>query len=259
MSGSASVTNTFQARSGSIPLANLDTNFTDITGYLNDPTNRNNYATDTGTTDTILISFTPPVTGYTAGLSISWKSINGNSGGAMVVNANSVGAKALLNPDQSVPQAGQFIVGGVYDAVYDGTQFILQTGYAVPATKAQVQTATSAITFVSPAQAQNHPGVSKAWASFNGSATGTTTISGNGYNISTITRTGTGSYTVVFATPFANTLYGGIVCGNQGVNGLSGGLSPSRGTGTCFFTVTSGSNNAAADAALVMFMVYGTQ
>ena len=37
----------------------LDSNFATVAAYINDPTNRNNYAVDSGSTNTIALSFVP--------------------------------------------------------------------------------------------------------------------------------------------------------------------------------------------------------
>lgn len=202
MSGTAGVSTQFAAATSATG-AQLDGNFSTIVAYINDPTNRNNYVADSGTTNTIALTFSPPVAGgYTAGLEITFKAALGNSG-AVVVNANSLGNKSLVNHDGSALLAGQILQGATYKAVYDGTQFIFLSGMA-PASQAQQETATSVATFVSPGRQQFHPSAPKAWVSFSG--TGTPAILAS-YNVSSITDNGTGNWTINFLNPLSSANY----------------------------------------------------
>jgi hypothetical protein len=85
----ASVPNTFASAVTATGLQ-LDTNYNTIVAYLNEPLNRNNYAADSGNTNTIVLTFSPAVSAYSAGLEITFKAANTNSGAA-VINANSLG------------------------------------------------------------------------------------------------------------------------------------------------------------------------
>lgn len=254
MSGTASVTNTFAAQTGNIPLAQLDTNYSDLVTYLNDPTNRTNYAGDTGTTNTIALAYTPAVAGYTTGLTITWKQLITNSG-AVKINCNTVGAKDLVNPDGSAIQAGQLAAGGIYDGAYDGTRFICLTGFAVPATSAQVQTGTSAITFVSPSTAHSSKSAAKAWATWIGTSTGTITAL-ESYNVASIVRMGTGTYSITFSTAFANTTWAGIT--GVGGSGVVGARFDGRST-TGGLMLTLQAFNVAIDSQIASFSIFGTQ
>ena len=75
-------------------------------------------------------------------------------------------------------------------------QRLAAIGY-LTATQAEMETATSTATYVTPGRTQNHPGVAKAWISFNGE--GTVAIQGQ-YNIEDLTDNGTGDYTVTITT-----------------------------------------------------------
>lgn len=204
MSGALSVPNTF-ASAVTATGAQLDANYGTITAYINDPTNRNNYAADTGSTNTVAIAFVPAVVGgYTGGLELTWKWAFTNTG-PVVVNANVLGNITLVNPDGSNLQPGQGIAGSIGKGVYDGTRAIFLSPPS-PATQAAMQTATASATFVTPAQMANSPGVAKVWAQFSGTATGTV-IAGASYNVSQIVRNGTGTYAVTFSTPLRSASY----------------------------------------------------
>jgi hypothetical protein len=209
MSGTASVPNSF-ANAVTATGAQLDANYNTLVAYINDPTNRNNYVTDSGgATNTVVLSFAPAVVGgYTSGLELTWKWGATNTG-AVVMNANGLGNANLVNPDGSALAAGQGSAGSIGKAVYDGTRFIFISSGATPATAAQVSAAVTLVPYVSPGRMQNHPGVSKAWAYFNGTATGTVTALAS-YNIASIVRGGTGTYSIVFSTAMASTAWAAL-------------------------------------------------
>lgn len=255
MSGVLSIPNTFQNAVTATGLQ-LDQDFNTITAYANDPTNRNNFATDIGNTNTIALSFSPPVVGgYTTGLDIMWKQAITNSG-AMVVNANTLGNVSLVNVDGSAMLGGQLPAGTVGHGAYDGTRVINLTP-PYPATKAQMQTATASASFISPAQAVNHPGVSKAWVAFNGTTTGTQTVGTNGFNVTSIIRTGTGSYSITFTNPLGVFPYPITGTGNYNANVYLNNAVASN-TATANVIVAAANTGTPADATYVTFITFGT-
>ena len=72
------------------------------------------------------------------------------------------------------------------------------------ASQAQMEAATATNVPVTPGVAKYHPGVAKAWVTFNG--TGTPSI-GASHNVSSITDNGVGDYTINFTTAFSSTNY----------------------------------------------------
>lgn len=76
-------------------------------------------------------------------------------------------------------------------------------GSTTAATQAQMETATSTTVFVTPGRTQYHPGVAKAWVTFVGSSGSILASS----NVASITRNGTGDYTVTFTTAFSSANY----------------------------------------------------
>lgn len=205
MSGTASVPNTF-ASAVTATGQQLDSNFSTLVAYINNPTNRNNYAVDTGGTNTIALSFSPAVAGFTGGLELTFKAANTNSGGVVLI-PNSIGTRTVVNSDGSALSAGQITAGMVYKTIDDGTRAVF-IGPSIPATQAQVVAATVGGVFITPAVAKYHPGVAKASAWWNGTATGT--ITGSEREISgftAISRAGVGTWSFALSAPFATTRY----------------------------------------------------
>lgn len=83
---------------------------------------------------------------------------------------------------------------------------------AVPAaaSAAEQEAGTEAATYVAPATAHRHPSACKAWVRFNASGT-----VGASYNITSITDSGVGNWTVNIATDFSSANYSGVVTGGQ--------------------------------------------
>ena len=74
------------------------------------------------------------------------------------------------------------------------------------ATQAQMETATSTTTFVSPGRTQYHPGVAKAWGNWNNAGTIAASL-----NLSSVTDTGAGNHTANFTTAFTSGSYAAAV------------------------------------------------
>ncbi len=180
MSGTASVPNSF-ANAVTATGQQLDSNFSTIVAYINDPTNRNNYAVDSGGTNTIAIAFVPAIAGFTGGLELTFKAANTNSGGVVMI-PNGVGTRTVVNADGTSLVAGQIRAGNVYKTVDDGTRAV----------------------FIGP----NIMGQANAAAWWNGTATGTITGSERSITgISEIARTGAGTWSFSLSAPFSNTRY----------------------------------------------------
>jgi len=127
MSGSSQFTptNTFASQTGQILLSTLDTNFSQIATFLNNPNNYNNYLVDSGSTNAYVVTFpTGIVPTLTAGLLINMKVANGNSG-ASTLNVNALGAKNILKNGSTPLASGDLVANATVFLVYDGTQFQL--------------------------------------------------------------------------------------------------------------------------------------
>ena len=180
MSGTLSVPNSF-ANAVTATGQQLDSNFTTAAAYINDPTNRNNYAVDSGGTNTIALSFSPAIGGFTGGLELTFKAANTNSGGVVLI-PNSIGTRTVVNADGTSLRAGQIRSGNVYKTVDDGTRAV----------------------FIGP----NIMGEAKALAWWNGTATGTITGSEreiSGFNA--VSHGGVGTWSFSLSAPFSNTRY----------------------------------------------------
>ena len=246
----ASVPNTFASAVTATGLQ-LDTNYNTIVAYLNEPLNRNNYAADSGNTNTIVLTFSPAVSAYSAGLEITFKAANTNSGAA-VINANSLGNKSFVQPGGGALAAGQIEAAGIYKAAYDGTNFVYIGQNVLAASQAQMETATSAVTYVSPNAMKWGPGVAKAWASWQGTQTGTISAIAS-YNVTSIVRQGTGSWTIAFATQFSSSGYC-VIPGCGGTPSSHIGARDSVGlTILAFNTTTAGATDVDSDVTFVAF------
>lgn len=125
------------------------------------------------------------------------------------------------------------------------------------ATQAEMETATSTSTYVSPGRAQYHPSGAKAFCSFNGS--GTPAMRGTPYNFSsTITDLGTGLYTLTFTNNLSNDTY--CVIGTSDEAGASQNNEVSvvsQSTSQITIRVARGSDNVPQDAAIINVVVFG--
>lgn len=88
--------------------------------------NAGDYATSTGAANTYAVTLDGQITAYAAGLKIRVK-INVDNTGASTINVNSLGAKTIKkNAGAADVAAGDLQQDGIYDFVYDGTNFQVQ-------------------------------------------------------------------------------------------------------------------------------------
>ena len=88
-----------------------------------------------------------------------------------------------------------------------GAEPTWQDSTSTAASQAQMEGASSNTVFVTPGRQQYHPGMAKAWVKFAG-ASGAISAS---YNVSSVSRGGTGTYTVNFTNAFSSSNYCAIV------------------------------------------------
>ena len=130
----SSVPNTFQNATSTIPLSQLDSNFTAITNALNDLNNYSNYIADTGTANAIVCNFPSGISTSTiaTGCAITFKANNANTGATtLLVQVNSstiLAATAIKNEDGSGLTGAELRTGGIYTVVYNGTNWVLSGG-----------------------------------------------------------------------------------------------------------------------------------
>ncbi len=86
-----------------------------------------NYAVDSGVADAYVGVYTPAIGAYVVGLPVRLKIANANSGGASTLDAGA-GAQPIVHAsDLSALQDNELVAGAVYEFVWDGTQWQLQT------------------------------------------------------------------------------------------------------------------------------------
>lgn len=126
-------TYTFATATGSLPLSQLDSNYTQITTFLNDPSNYANYLVATGSANTYAVTFGAGVApaSYVTGLTLVVK-INIANTGASTINVNSLGAKSITKFGTTALVSGDLIANSIVILVYDGTRFQLTTTATAP-------------------------------------------------------------------------------------------------------------------------------
>jgi hypothetical protein len=207
MSASVIVSNTFAAQAGPIPLSQLDANFTQLATAVNSTLNFTNYAVDTGAANAYSVTFSSPATvAYSAGLTISFKAANANSG-ASTLNVNSLGTKSIVTPAGAAISAGAIAAGQVATVVYDGTNFQLQSvaasGGSAAGSNTQVQFNSSGALAGSANMTFDGTSLTGTFISTAGSANGVAYLTGtkqltsaSGFTVSGTTWTNTGSFVV---------------------------------------------------------------
>lgn len=122
----------------------------------------------------------------------------------------------------SIPSGGGVVpIANLATGTPDGTLFVRDDGtLASPvnaATQAEQETGTSVVKGVTPGRQQYHASAAKAWCFFNGATAGTNAPTA-GYNVTSVTRNGTGDYSVNLTTAFSSANYA-IVCTGRGTGG----------------------------------------
>lgn len=184
-------------------------------GTLNKNTSATRYLANTGTTNNPQWDFVNLANGVTGLLALA-NIANGTSDtvlgywGSTVVTATAIAnCGGALTYSTSTHSFGCNASGGVFaSGTPTANQFALWTNSTTiqgisAASKSDQQTGTSTTAPVTPSQAQSHDSAIKAWVNFVGSSGA---LNGS-YNVTGVSRTGTGSYTITFTTAFANTNY----------------------------------------------------
>ena len=86
----------------------------------------NNYADDSGSANSYVVSI-PNLTAYTAGLIVSFKAANANTG-ASTINCSGLGVKTIYKNVSDNLGQGDISAGQVITVVYDGTNFQVVSG-----------------------------------------------------------------------------------------------------------------------------------
>jgi hypothetical protein len=143
------------------------------------------------------------------------------------------------------------------------TAAVLNTSVAGTAVAGQsdMETPSSTAIIVTPARVQYHPGVAKAWVVFDGTSGSPSAAAG--HNITSITKNGTGDYTITFTTAFSSANYAAIVTAGQGSTGTGGFIvsapQTSNPTTTTYRIQTNSNVTTPADAKYVQAVFFGDQ
>lgn len=95
-----------------------------VTNTVNVLNNSMKYAADSGVADAYVATLSPIPAAYTAGMQVLLKAGNANTGAA-TINVNSLGVKNIKLAAGSDPAGNDILAGGIYNLVYDGTNFQL--------------------------------------------------------------------------------------------------------------------------------------
>lgn len=98
----------------------------EIDSHMSDYVRQPGYGVDSGTANIYAVALTPVPTSYVDGMGVIVKIANANTG-ASTLNVNSLGAKAIKNPDGTALSSGDLVAGGIYSFKYNSTtsSFIL--------------------------------------------------------------------------------------------------------------------------------------
>jgi len=95
----------------------------DLTAHLAD------YAQDTGTANTYVMTLDPVLTSYVAGKMYKFKATNANTG-VSTLNINSLGVKVIKKNVTANLASGDILAGQIITVVYDGTNFQMIPDYS---------------------------------------------------------------------------------------------------------------------------------
>ena len=130
----SAVPNVFQNATSTIPLSQLDADFSSLVSAFNDLANANNFAIDIGTANAVVLNFPSGITTttLTTGLSLEFQSANDNTGATTLllqVNGSNIStAKNIVNEDGSALTGAELRDNGIYSVIYNGTSWVLAGG-----------------------------------------------------------------------------------------------------------------------------------
>jgi len=124
MTAKVTVPNTFATQTTAIPLAQLDSNFNQVSGAINNAATYSNYADDIGTANNYFINISGVTTTYVAGIRFQFKAANDNTGNSSL-DVNGQGPKGIVQKDGTDIRPYTIIAGQIVDVLYNGTNFQL--------------------------------------------------------------------------------------------------------------------------------------
>lgn len=187
----------------------------------------NGSLTTAGTGNAYTLSANQVVSSYTNGLTYRFRADRANTG-PVTLNVDSVGAADVVGLSGAPLEANDWRTNGIYTVTYNSTTMKwvwgfqgaseTQRGIVEIASASEVTAGTATDKVVSPANfaagvnaSVNQSTVASAWVRF---ATPSTTIAGQ-LNVSGVTRTAVGRYTVNFTTPLSNANYAAVATAGQ--------------------------------------------
>ena len=126
MTKPVTIPNTFASATSTIPLSQLDTNFSTISASLNDPATYASYAADIGVENAYVVNLNPAPSSLSSivGLIVTFQPTYTNTGSA-TLNLNALGVINIVNYDSTALSANQIQAGSIVALSYNGTNFIL--------------------------------------------------------------------------------------------------------------------------------------
>jgi hypothetical protein len=130
----SSVPNQFANASSTIPLSYLDANFNNLVNDLNDLNNYSNYVADSGSANLVVLNYPSGISTTTVatGTQLQFKAAAANTGSTtLTVQVNSITiltATTVLNEDGSALSGNEILANGIYNVVYNGSNWILSGG-----------------------------------------------------------------------------------------------------------------------------------
>ena len=152
MSKPITISNTFATQPGPIPLSQLDTDFSQLSGAINDLSTYSNYYADSSVSANSISVVLPNnlLFSYVTGQTLTVRLANTNTSTAVTINVtvNSVPLAGIpvLMSDASLPPIGSLVVGAVVTLVFGATyaEIISAQGLASPILQSGTFTLTSA-------------------------------------------------------------------------------------------------------------------
>jgi len=214
------------------------------------------FASATGASNAYSVTLSSSVDQFITGMTIAFIANHTNTGAA-TLNVNGLGAKSIKTNVSTAMSSGDIANGQVIMVTYDGTNFQLNQWKISAASQSEMEAASETAKFVTPAVAKHHPGVAKAWVSFNG--VGTVAINAS-HNISGLTDVSTGRYYVDFTTAFSSAYYAVGACAyHSGAAGLVHADPNSAPTASRFYIATYSYDTNMHDYTNVMLTFHGDQ
>lgn len=146
MTAKVTIPNIFATQTTAIPLAQLDSNFNQVSQSVNNAATYSNYADDIGTANNYFINISGVVTTYVAGIRFQFKAANDNTA-ACSLDVNGQGPKGIVQKDGSDLRPYTITAGQVVDVVYNGTNFQIMN---YDTTGTEVESIVSAATITPP-------------------------------------------------------------------------------------------------------------